>query len=164
VRVIAQPVSNQSFRGIWFSPVTSPSAKDPIAALNEVLSEVIDLIQEVKQAHRRVSGTHALHGELDKLFDALRGWAQLLIEEDEALGASPLTSMPSVAGRQPPNLWPNGATDEEVRRFVGDQLSRLSKHVAAALGDQTDDGSRAVLRGFEHDLLGHIQVLSKPTG
>ena len=144
--------------------MTPPSAKDPIAVFNEVLSEVIDLIQEVKQAHRAVAGTHALHVELDKLFDDLRSWARLLIEEDEALGASPLASMPSVAGRQPPNLWPTGATDEEVRRFVGDQLNRLSEHLATALAEQNDDGSRAVLRGVEHELFGHIQLLVQPRG
>ncbi|HUC36348.1 MAG TPA: hypothetical protein VMR97_04430 [Acidimicrobiales bacterium] len=141
--------------------MTSPSAADPIAALNEVLSEVIDLIQEVKQAHRTVSETHSLHVELDKLFDDLRRWGRLLMEEDEALGASPLASMPSVAGRQPPNLWPTGATDEEVRLFVGDQLNRLSKHLVAALADQNDEGSRAVLSGVEQELLGHIQLLNE---
>ena len=144
--------------------MTSPSAQDPIVALNEVLNEVIDLIQEVKQAHRKISETHELHAELDELFDALRTWAQLLIEEDEALGASPLARMPSVAGRQPPNLWPTGATDEEVRRFVGDQLERLSTHLTAALAEQNDDGSRAVLRGVAHELSGHIQLLNESGG
>jgi DNA-binding ferritin-like protein len=142
--------------------VTSPSAQDPIVAFNEVLSEVIDLIQDVKQAHRKVSETHELHAELDELFDGLRGWAQALIEEDEALGASPLSRMPSVAGRQPPNLWPTGATDEEVRRFVVNQMRRLSTHLAVALAEQNDDGSRAVLLRVEQELSGHIQLLEEP--
>lgn len=142
--------------------MTSPTAQDPIAALNQVLSEIIDLIQEVKQAHRKVSETHTLHVELDKLFDDLRSWARLLMEEDEALGTSPLASMPSVAGRQPPNLWPTGATDEEVRQFVADQLNRLSGHLGAALAHQNDDGSRAALRAVEHELLEHIQALNRP--
>jgi len=144
--------------------VKPPSAKDPVAALNEVLSEVIDLIQEVKQAHRKVAETHALHDELDKLIDAVLGWARLLMEEDDELGASPLASMPSVAGRRPPNLWPAGATDDDVRRFVGKQLIRLSQHLEAALADQNDDGSRAVLREIEQELLSHIEQLGDVRG
>ncbi len=142
--------------------MTSPLAKDPIVALNEVLSEAIDLVQDVKQAHRKVSETHELHADLDELFDALRGWAQALIVEDEALGASPLARMPSVAGRQPPNLWPTGASDGEVRRFVEDKLNLLSTHLAAALAEQSDDGSRAVLLRVDHELRAHIQLFAEP--
>src|SRR6266478_6437134 len=96
----------------------SPVPDDPTTALNEVLSEVIDLVQEVKQAHRKVPETHALHAELDQLFVDIRTWAQLVVEHDEALGVSPLATMPSVAGRKPPNLWPGEATDDAVRSLI----------------------------------------------
>jgi DNA-binding ferritin-like protein len=139
-----------------------PPPDDPIAALNQVLSEIIDVVQDVKQAHRKVPETHALHAELDQLSDDLRTWARLLIEQDEALGVSPLASMPSVAGRKPPNLWPRAASDEEVRRVIGEHLDRLEQHVAAALAEQNEAGSREALADMDRGLVGHRRALSQP--
>ncbi len=73
-------------------PVSPPPCGDPAAALNQVLSEVIDAILDVRQAHRRVPETQALHTELDQLFADLRTWARLLADQDQALGVSPLVS------------------------------------------------------------------------
>ena len=78
--------------------MSPPRRDDPAAALNQVLSEVIDAILDVRQAPRRVPETQALHGVLDQLFVDLRTWAQLLADQDQALGVSPLASMPSAAG------------------------------------------------------------------
>src|SRR5260370_33427103 len=78
--------------------------RDPIAALNQTLSEVIDEVLEVKQARWIVPKTHALHGQLVQLFDDLGTWARRLFEQADALGGSPLASMPTVAGRRRPNL------------------------------------------------------------
>src|SRR5712692_7974726 len=136
-----------------------PPPDDPAMALNEVLSEVIDVVQDVKQAHRKVPETHALHAELDQLFDDLAAWARLLIEQDEALGVSPLDRMPSVAGRTPPNLWPGAASDEEVRRLIDEHLDRLEQHVAAALVAQDDERSRVALADVERGLLVHRKKL-----
>jgi hypothetical protein len=141
--------------------VTSPPHHDPTAALNQVLSEVIDVVQDVKQAHRKVPETHALHAVLDRLFEDLGKWAGMLMDQDAILGVSPLGMMPSVAGRTPPNLWPLAASDEDVRRVIGEHLDRLEQHVAAALAEQDDDGSRAVLGDVEHGVTAHKKALGE---
>ena len=140
--------------------MTPPSPDDPVAALNQVLSEVIDVVPDVKQAHRKVPETHALHALLDQLFADLGSWARLLLERDEALGVSPLGDISSVAGRTPPNLWPGAASDEEVRRIVGEHLDRLAQHVVAALEEQRDEGSRAALVQVERELVVRRKALS----
>lgn len=134
---------------------------DPIAALNQVLNEVIDMVQDVKQAHVKVPETQALHAELDKLFSDLKSWVRLLIVEDEALGVSPLETMPSVAGRAPANLWPTSTTTEEVRRVVGEHLNKLEQHVAGALEAQDDPRSRATLAEIEQGLLVHKHAVGE---
>ncbi len=141
--------------------MSPPPSHDPIEALNQVLSEVIDTVQEVKQAHVKVPETQALHAELDRLFSDLRTWAQILLVQDETLGVWPLATMPSVAGRTPRNLWPGKTTDEEVRGVVSDHLDRLQRHVAAALEAQTDSGSRAVLAEIEDGLRAHSRALGQ---
>ena len=141
--------------------MSSSPPNDPIDALNEVLSEVIDMVQDVKQAHVKIPETQALHAELDQLSSDLRQWARLLIEEDEALGVSPLASMPSVAGRTPANLWPGNTTDEEVRRIVREHLDKLEQHVAAAVDAQNDPRSQATLAEVQLGLLAHRRALSE---
>jgi DNA-binding ferritin-like protein len=141
--------------------VSQPRGDDPAAALNQVLSEVIDGILDVKQAHRRVPETHALHAELDHLFDDLRTWARMLADQDQALGVSPLASMPAGASRTPPHPWHGAASDEDVRRIVGEDLGRLGRHLTAALAEQHDDTVRAALAEVERGLLVHIRALSE---
>jgi len=139
----------------------APTSDDPATALNGVLSEVIDLVQDVKQAHRKVPETHALHAELDQLFIDLRAWAQLLFEQDEALGISPLASMPSVAGRTPPNLWPGETTDEEVCTLIDEHLARLSDHVIAAMAGLDEGPTRAALAEVDHGVSAHRTTLGR---
>jgi hypothetical protein len=141
--------------------VSQSRRDDPAAALNQVLSEVIDGVLDVKQAQRRVPETHALHAVLDQLFGDLRAWARLLADQDQALGVSPLASMPTGAGRTPPHSWHGGASDEEVRRVVGEDLDRLGQYLAAAIAEQHDDKVRAALAEVERGLLVHKRALSE---
>ncbi len=139
----------------------APAADDPATALNEVLSEVIDLVQDVKQAHRKVPESHALHAELDQLFIDLGAWARLLFEQDEALGISPLASMPSVAGRTPPNLWPGEPTDEEVCTLIDEHLARLSGHVIVAMAGLNGEPARAALAEVEDGVSAYRATLGR---
>ena len=140
--------------------MSTPGHDDPAAAINQVLSEVIDAILDVKQAHRRVPETQALHAVLDQLFDDLRTWARLLADQDEALGVSPLASMPSGASRTPLNPWHGAASNAEVRRIVGEHLDRLARYLSAALADEQDDKIRAALTEVERGVLADARALS----
>ena len=142
--------------------MSPPWRDDPIAALNRVLSEVIDAVLDVRQAHRRVPETHALHAVLDRLFDDLRAWGRLLADQEQALGVSPLASMPSATGRKPPHPWHGAASDDEVRRIVGQHLDRLGQYVAAALAEQQEDTVRVALGEVERGLQVHKRALRTP--
>jgi len=139
--------------------VSPPPREDPAAALNQVLSEVIDAILDVRQAYRRVPETQPLHAELDQLFTDLRTWARLLADQDQALGVSPLASISTAAGRTPPTPWHGAATSEEIRRIVGEHLDRLGLHLTAALAEQPDDSVRAALTEVERGILAHRRAL-----
>jgi DNA-binding ferritin-like protein len=140
--------------------VSPPPRDNPAAALNQVLSEVIDAILDVRQAYRRVPETQPLHAELDQLFTDLRTWARLLADQDQALGVSPLASISSAAGRTPPTPWHGAATSEEIRRIVGEHLDRLALHLTAALAEQRDDSVRAALTEVERGILAHKRALT----
>jgi DNA-binding ferritin-like protein len=140
--------------------VSPPPRNNPAAALNQVLSEVIDAILDVRQAYGRVPETQPLHAELDQLFTDLRTWARLLADQDQALGVSPLASISSAAGRTPPTPWHGAATSEEIRRIVGEHLDRLGLHLTAALAEQRDDSVRAALTEVERGILAHKRALT----
>jgi hypothetical protein len=82
-------------------------------------------------------------------------------DQDQALGVSPLASMPSAAGRTPSNPWHGTASNEEVRRIVGEHLDRLTHQLAAALAEQHDDQVRAALTEVNQGILAHQRTLSE---
>jgi hypothetical protein len=69
--------------------------------------------------------------------------------------------IPSGLAGQEEHSWHGAASDEEVRRIVGEDLSRLGQHLAAALAEQHDDQVRAALAEVERGLLVHMQELSE---
>jgi len=85
----------------------------------------------------------------------------LLADQDEALGVSPLASMPTAVGRTPPHSWHGAANDQEVRHVVGEHLNRLGQHLAAALAEQHDDKVRAALAEVRRGLLDDRRALSE---
>ncbi|HEX5266793.1 MAG TPA: hypothetical protein VFW24_08460 [Acidimicrobiales bacterium] len=131
----------------------------PTAQLNQVLSEVLDVVQDVKQAHRKVPEAGALHAELDRLFVDLKTWAELLVEEDRVLGVSPLSELPTAAGRVPVNLWAGSPTDADVRRVVGDHLDRLQVHLERATAAAPDPGATTVLMSIRAGLEPHLDAM-----
>jgi hypothetical protein len=143
------------------SAMTSESPRDPMVALNEVLSGVIDMVMALRQAHRKVPETHELHAELDQLFSDARGWAELLVAADTARGVSALDFMPSVAGRQRPDLWHGPVRDEEVREVVAEQLDQLAEHLQVALSGQDDDRVRELLDRINAELQSHLDSLRR---
>jgi hypothetical protein len=98
---------------------------------------------------------------LDQLFADLRTWAGLLADQDQALGVSPLAYMPSAAGRTPPTRWHGAASDEEVRRIVGEHLDRLAGQLAAALAHHQDDKVRAALTEVQQGVQAYQRALSE---
>ncbi len=133
-----------------------------MAAVNDVLSEAIDVVMALRQAHHAVPDTHELHAELDLLFSDARTWAELLMEADAARGVSALDYMSSVAGRQRPHLWHGQVSDDEVRDVVTGQLDRLAGHLREALSESDDGPARDLLERIGAELHSHLEALRKP--
>jgi hypothetical protein len=161
-QAIAGPTGNYASNKVLEdtkTPVTPPGERDLLNSLNLVLSEVVDVGLDVKQARHQLSNAHMLHAELDRLFEDLGSWARTLAEEDEARGVSPLEQMPSVAGRKPRTLWTDTPTDGDVRRTLSEHLTRLAWEVEEALGEDPEEGIRAALASVRAGVNAHLTAL-----
>jgi hypothetical protein len=69
--------------------------------------------------------------------------------------------MTGAGGRTPPSPWHGAASDEEVRRIVGEHLDRLGRHLGAALTEQQDDKVRAALTEVERGILAYRRALGE---
>jgi hypothetical protein len=67
--------------------------------------------------------------------------------------------MPSAAGRTPPHPWHGAASNEEIRRIVGEHLDRLGQHLSAAVAEEHDDKVRAALTEVRRGILAHTRAL-----
>jgi len=65
-------------------PMPPLSSHDPVTALNEVRSEVVDLALTARQAQHTVREGHELRAELDRVFTSAPAWAALLVDADNA--------------------------------------------------------------------------------
>jgi len=127
--------------------------------LNQVLNELLDLVADVKQAHRKVPSADVLHPELDQLFDDLRAWVGLLMDQDTAHGLSPLSEVTTAAGRSPANLWSGNPDDEEVRTVLAEHLGRLEQSAAEARDALAGDPSGPVLADIAAGIELHVRRL-----
>jgi len=134
------------------------SSNDPLAALNQVLSEVIDLAVTTRQVGHAVPRGHELHAELDRLFASARSWAEQLVGVDSAMGVSALAYMTSPTGRLPSGPQPSPGSEEEVSRAVGQQVGRLAAHVRAAMGQQQDPRVLELLGRIDTELRAHLDA------
>ena len=151
--------ASNEVRPLTETPLTASGEPDHLSSINLVLSEVIDVGQDVKQARRKISEVNVLHTELVRLFKDLGRWARALAEEDEARGVSPLGRMPSVAGRKPRNLWADTPTDADIRHTLSEHLALLAREIEVALGEDPEEGIRAVLASVRADVVGHLTAL-----
>jgi hypothetical protein len=132
---------------------------DPPDGLSTVLDELIDLVQQVKQARWRFGSSVPLRDELDSLFDDVRSWARRLIEEEEDHGHSPLDSMRTASVRQSTLGISGIATAEDVRRALDGTLERVGEHLTRALALQADSELRAALTDVDDGLRRHRRAL-----
>jgi hypothetical protein len=146
--------------GSGSATLSGPDPTQPVAGINRVLSEIVDVILEVKVALWRSKRTRGLHAELDQLLCDLTSWTTSLGDRDLLLGVSPLSFMTSVAGRERPTLRRGDPTESEVCSLVGGLLRDMNNHVAAVAEEQTDDPSRRILADVHLRLERHQQLLA----
>lgn len=142
--------------------MTEGTPGSQLTALNQVLSEIVDVALAASQARHAVPDAHPLHAELGRLFASARSWAEQLVELDSALGVSALEFMASPTGRLPSTPQHLPGSDEEVRRRLGPQLDKLAADVQGLLAGREEDRLREVLDRLAAELQVYRDALSAP--
>lgn len=95
--------------------------------LQAMLDELIDVVQDVKQAHYVVAQRDPFHAELDALFDDLRTWAGELAARSAEAGGS-LGGMTTAAGHRPKALFPRERDDRTIAKALLGPLRQAEDH------------------------------------
>jgi len=135
------------------------TAQKTAVELQAVLTELLDLSLQTKQAHWNVVGPHfrTLHLELDEIFDDVRKWADEIAERLRALGFAADGRASYIAKHSTLDSLPEGIiSDKEVLTKFSDQLATVASRTRTAI-DRLDGSDMAT----EDILIGAVQGLEK---
>ncbi|ROR71748.1 Dps family protein [Bogoriella caseilytica] len=136
----------------------TPSPSEAVAAaLQETMTDLIDLALQGKQAHWNVYGPHfrSVHLQLDEVIDDLRLWSDDVAERLVALGGTPDGRTETVSSTTRVEKLDGGqlSTDKVIRQFderLTAAAERIRTHLPALESDlPTQDLLSGVVFGLE---------------
>ena len=134
------------------------------AELGPVLTDLIDLSLQGKQAHWNVTGPffQSVHSQMDKIVDDAREWADEVAERIVAVGATASGQVDDVAKVSSLDPLPNGTLgDQQALALVAQRVESVAFRARAAmerLGD-IDLVSQDLITGIVGGLEKHLWML-----